>query len=184
MARVMTSGLTAAVARPSRGIARSTNFWRGEFFIERAGEMHFEGKLTRQGRWWHAEVPVFEADTQGRTRKAALAMMGDWFASMAGDDQLQVDITASSGRTFAVTSANTGALVRLLLQRHRQRAGLTLRDVAKRLGATSSNAYARYERGPAVPSVAKLQELLQTVSPGCSLTVYEPEKEHRARQRA
>jgi transcriptional regulator with XRE-family HTH domain len=46
-----------------------------------------------------------------------------------------------------------------------------LRDVALRLGASSRNAYARYERGEAVPSLDKLDALLKAVSPGSDLVV-------------
>ena len=41
-----------------------------------------------------------------------------------------------------------------------------LRPLAERLGAKSRNAYARYERGTSVPTLEKLNELLQAVSPG------------------
>ena len=56
-------------------------------------------------------------------------------------------------------------MVRLLLRRQREKSGLSLADVANRLGAKSRNAYARYERGTSVPTIEKLDELLQAVSP-------------------
>jgi hypothetical protein len=44
--------------------------------------MRFRGRLERDGKYWLAEVPVFDAMTQGRTRVEALDMIADWFASM------------------------------------------------------------------------------------------------------
>ncbi len=44
--------------------------------------MRFEGRLIRDGKWWLAEVPLLEAMTQGRTRKEALFMIGDWLETM------------------------------------------------------------------------------------------------------
>jgi transcriptional regulator with XRE-family HTH domain len=55
-------------------------------------------------------------------------------------------------------------MVCLLLQRQRQINGLSL--AAARLGAKSRNAYTRYERGSSVPTVEKLDKLLQAVSGG------------------
>jgi transcriptional regulator with XRE-family HTH domain len=53
----------------------------------------------------------------------------------------------------------------LLLRRRREASGASLRDVAKRLGVSSRNAYARYERGDAVPTLEKLDALLKAASP-------------------
>jgi transcriptional regulator with XRE-family HTH domain len=64
-------------------------------------------------------------------------------------------------------------LIRLLLQRRREMSGLSLGEVAQRLGAKSRNAYARYERGQAVPSLEKLDELLRAVSPGSEFVLQE-----------
>jgi transcriptional regulator with XRE-family HTH domain len=45
--------------------------------------------------------------------------------------------------------------------------------VATRLGATSRNAYARYERGEAAPTLEKLDELLKATSPGGDFVIRE-----------
>jgi hypothetical protein len=46
--------------------------------------MRFQGRLRKDGQWWLAEVPVFDAMTQGHSRKEALAMITDWFATIVG----------------------------------------------------------------------------------------------------
>jgi transcriptional regulator with XRE-family HTH domain len=46
-----------------------------------------------------------------------------------------------------------------------------LADVAKRIGASSRNAYARYEHGTAMPKLDTVQEILKTVAPELALTV-------------
>jgi predicted RNase H-like HicB family nuclease len=45
--------------------------------------MRFQGKVYKDGNFWLAEVPIFDAMTQGHTRKEALAMIADWFETMA-----------------------------------------------------------------------------------------------------
>lgn len=127
--------------------------------------MRFQGKLHRDGRLWLAEVPVFDAMTQGRSRKEALEMMADWFVSMVDRARFTVDVHPIGGHEFEVGSTDTGAMIRLLLQRQRQRSGLSLAEAAHRLGAKSRNAYARYEQGTSMPTVQKLDELLRAIAP-------------------
>ena len=128
--------------------------------------MRFRGELHKDGRFWLAEVPVFDAMTQGRTRKEALDMISDWFVTIAGRKGFSVDIHPVGKGTFEVSSSNARTMVSLLLRRQRQKSGLSLAQAAQRLGAKSRNAYARYERGASVPTVEKLDELLRAVAPG------------------
>jgi len=133
--------------------------------------MQFQGRLYKDGRWWLAEVPVFDAMTQGRTRKDALEMIADWFVSVVGQRGFSVQVHDGGGSDFAVSSDDSRTMIRVLLQRQRQKSGLTLAQVAQRLGARSRNAYARYEQGVSVPTVAKLDELLRAIAPGRDLVV-------------
>jgi len=52
-----------------------------------------------------------------------------------------------------------------MLRRQRQKEGLSLTEMAKRLDVKSRNAYARYEQGKAIPTVEKLAHLLHAVQP-------------------
>ena len=49
--------------------------------------------------------------------------------------------------------------------------GGNISEDASRLGVASRNAYARYERGDAVPTVEKLDELLKATKPGGELVL-------------
>ncbi len=62
-------------------------------------------------------------------------------------------------------------LVALALRRRREAAGLSLADVAARIGASSHNAYARYEQGTALPTITKLSELFRAVDPDHELAL-------------
>jgi hypothetical protein len=128
--------------------------------------MRFQGKVRRDGKFWLAEVPVFDAMTQGRTRKEALDMIADWFVTMTDRKGFAVEIHPVARDTFEASSSDARTMVSLLLQRQRQKSGLSLAQAAQRLGAKSRNAYARYERGVSVPTVEKLDELLRAVAPG------------------
>jgi len=128
--------------------------------------MRFQGKLYKDGKFWLIEVPVFAAMTQGRTRKEALAMIADWFATMIDRPGFSVTVYEGKEDTFELRASDTKAMVGLLLQRQRQLHGLSLAAAAERLGAKSRNAYARYEQGSSMPTVEKLDKLLQAVSGG------------------
>ncbi len=127
--------------------------------------MRFSGKVYRHGSHWLAEVPLFESMTQGRTRREALAMMEDWFEAMVNRPGFSVEGLLTGKEEFEITSPDLKSMISLLLQRRRQESGLSLADVADRLGARSRNAYARYERGDSVPTIEKLDQLLRAISP-------------------
>jgi predicted RNase H-like HicB family nuclease/DNA-binding XRE family transcriptional regulator len=128
--------------------------------------MRFEGTVARDGRFWIAEIPLLEAGTQGRTRKEALEMIGDWLETMVNRDGFRAEVHPRGKSEFEVSGNDASAMTALLLRRRREASGSSLRDVAERLGVSSRNAYARYERGEVVPSLEKLDALLKAASPG------------------
>ena len=133
--------------------------------------MRFQGRVFKDGRHWLAEVAVFDALTQGRTRGDALDMISDWFETMMGSTSGSVRTIAVNRTDFEVATADAKKMISLLLRRQRQKSGLSLADAAARLGAKSRNAYARYEQGRTVPTVAKLDELLKAIAPDRDLLV-------------
>jgi predicted RNase H-like HicB family nuclease len=133
--------------------------------------MRFAGRVYRDGSFWLAEIPVFEAMSEGHTREEALSMIEDWFESMIDEQGFMVKAHRVGETRIEISASGLGPMISLLLQRQRQRSGLSLAEVAERLGARSRNAYARYERGHSVPSVEKLDELLQAVSEDGDLVV-------------
>jgi Helix-turn-helix domain len=133
--------------------------------------MRFQGRLHRDRRHWLAEVPVFDAMTQGRSRAEALEMIADWFSTMVDEPRFAARVVNVRGQNFEVAAADTRPMISLLLRRQRQKSGLSLAAVAERLGARSRNAYARYEQGTTAPTVEKLAELLQAIAPGHEILV-------------
>ena len=133
--------------------------------------MRFQGRLHRDRRHWLAEVSVFDALTQGRTRAEALDMIADWFSTMVGRPRFAVRVVNVCGDSFEIATADTRPMISLLLRRQRQKSGLSLAAVAERLGARSRNAYARYEQGTTAPTVEKLAELLQAIAPDHEILV-------------
>jgi predicted RNase H-like HicB family nuclease len=64
--------------------------------------MRFEGKLTRDGRYWLAEIPLLDAMTQGRTRIEALEMIGDWLVTMINQEGFCAEVQERGPRELEV----------------------------------------------------------------------------------
>ena len=127
--------------------------------------MRFSGRIFKTGRFWAIEVPILGVTTQGRTRKDAFLMIADAIEMLVNKTAVKVEVYPGQGDYFEIGANDEAVLTAFLLRRQRTRAGLTLAEVARRLGAPSLNAYARYEQGRSVPSVAKLTILLAAVAP-------------------
>jgi len=79
--------------------------------------MRFEGCLTRDGRFWLAEIPLLDAMTQEKTRSEALRMIGDWLETMVGRDGFQARVFPTGKTTFEVSGCDAAAMTALLLRR-------------------------------------------------------------------
>ena len=133
--------------------------------------MRLAGRVFKVGRYWAVEVPMLGVVTQGRTRKEALEMIADAIETLANTRAFRVEVFPGGGGYFEVGSRHVAVLTALLLRRLRVKQGLTLSDVARRLGARSLNSYARYEQGRTVPSIERLDQLLAVVSGGVELVL-------------
>ena len=127
--------------------------------------MRFPGRVKKDGRFWLVEIPAFDALTQGRTKREALAMAKDLIETMTGVGGFRATVYPTGGETFEIGANRIGVFLALLLRRQRERQGLTLAEAAERLGQRSKNAYARYEQGKTMPTVEKLEELLEAIAP-------------------
>lgn len=127
--------------------------------------MLLRGRVWRDGRHWVAEIPLLDAMTQGHSKKDVLVMVADLVETLVDDPSFRARVRPDADGQIAIGGSCTKALTALLLRRQRGRSGLTLAEVAERLGARSHNAYARYEQGLSQPTVEKLSELLAAVAP-------------------
>jgi|SRR5215813_10160326 len=128
--------------------------------------MRLTGRILKDGKFWLAEVAMLDATTQGRSRAEALRMVADLVETMANKRGLHVKVFSGARGTFEIGSDDAASLVALILRRQREKHGVSLAEVARRLGSRSKTAYARYEQGRSVPTIEKLFELLSAVAPG------------------
>lgn len=133
--------------------------------------MRFSGKLYQDGEFWLAEIPILDVMTQGFSKEGAVEMVADLIQTMINEEGFQADVYLGSDNVFEVGSTNPKPMISLLLQRKRELSGLSLSQAAERLGASSRNAYARYEQGRTVPSIEKLNELLRAINPDTDFVI-------------
>jgi len=100
-------------------------------------------------------------------------MVGDWLETMVDRKEFRATVYPRGTGEFEVAGSDAAAMIALLLRRRREASGASLRDLASRLGSSSRNAYARYERGDAVPTVEKLDALLKATSPSGDFVIRE-----------
>ena len=140
--------------------------------------MRFSGRITKIGRWWAIEVPLLGIVKKYPVKKEAYGMIAQVIESLSDREGFRIDVYPGLADTFEIGSSDTAALCALFLRRQRIQKGLTQREVAQRLGLKSHNAYARYEQGTTVPSVAKLFQLLSAVSPDLHILLIESRIQH------
>ena len=126
--------------------------------------MRFAGRVFKLGRYWAIEVPILTVVSQGRTKKEAFAMIADAIETLVNKPHFKIHVFPGKGEYFEVGASDESILTAFLLRRERTKAGLTLAQVAHKLGSKSINSYARYEQGRSVPTVPKLSELLSAVT--------------------
>ena len=125
--------------------------------------MRFAGRVFKCGSQWAVEVPILDVVTQGRSKRDAYEMIADAVESLVGRKGFAIKVFPGAGGEFEIGATDEAALTALLLRRARARSGLSLAEVAARLGAKSINGYARYEQGRSIPSVRKLSQLYAAV---------------------
>jgi hypothetical protein len=127
--------------------------------------IRFEGRLWKDGDFWLVEVPLLDIMTQGRSQNEALKMIKDAVESLVNQPRFGIEVHRTGTRAFDIGSHDSAPLIALMLRRQREARGISLSEMATRLGQSSKNAYARYEQGKAAPTLAKLVELLEAVDP-------------------
>jgi len=125
--------------------------------------MRFTGRVFKSGKFWVIEVPILDIATQGRTKKEAYEMIADAVECLVNRKGFKVRVFRAEGEGFEIGASDQAVLTALLLRRKRLKSGLSLEEVAARLGSKSPNSYARYEQGRSVPSVQKLTQLFSAV---------------------
>lgn len=127
--------------------------------------MIFGGRVFKRGKFWIAECDSLDASTQGFSKKEAIEMLADWIETAANNKSLLVRVGEGPKNSLIIETNENAAIIALILQRERQKHGLSVRDVARLLGMKSHTAYAQYERGKTEPSLTQMERFLSAIAP-------------------
>lgn len=135
--------------------------------------MVFEGRIYKDGKFWLVDMPLLGGlVTQGRTKGEARLMAQDFIESSIGKKGVVGDIaTNSKDDSFFIVMNDPAAALAFLFRKIRESKGLTIMAVAERMGSKSPTAYARYEQGKVVPTIAKLYEILDALESKTNLVL-------------
>ena len=130
------------------------------------------GAVAKQeGIWWSAHCDIAGIFTQGKSKADAMRALEDAFEDVVDHPGFKATVTALGGDEVRVEASDPALLLGVVLRYQREAHGLSLADVAKRIGASSRNAYARYEHGTSMPKLDTVQEMLKAVAPELAFTV-------------
>jgi len=137
---------------------------------------------------WSAECEMIGAFTQGHGREDACDMLRSLVELQVDRKRFRAVVTvigeeADSTVRVLVDANDPVALAAAVLRYQRQVHGLTIAQVAKKLGSTNHNSYAAYERAEREPSMSKYRELLHAIAPELRFTIG-GELEHKPRGRS
>lgn len=128
--------------------------------------MRLGGKFwkSKTSNFWIAEVALLDVTTQAETREDLPVMLKEAIELLVDDPSFNITAELVDNNIF-VDANDAKKLMALILKRQRLQSHLTLQDVAHNLNAKSINEYAQYEQGKHLPSVEKLEEILNAINP-------------------
>jgi predicted RNase H-like HicB family nuclease len=68
--------------------------------------MRFSGKITKDGKFWLANIPVIDAMTQGHTEKEAYEMAADLVETFINDESFKATVHPGPDGTFEVSGSD------------------------------------------------------------------------------
>ena len=133
-------------------------------------------KVSDRRIGWGAECEVARIWTQGLTKEEAMFNIAEVLELMVDKPGFKATVTElgpdpRGGITVWVEGNDPALVVSRVFFEQRIKHGLSLADVAAKLGASSRNAYASYEQGRRDPSLGKLLELLAVVAPELGVVI-------------
>lgn len=134
--------------------------------------MELEGKVWKSKKHWLIEVPSLNIMTQGYSKEEAMVMIKDaimefiyYYFKAEVDKSFEITVNIYKKGLIGITTTNNKLLLALSLRRQREKSGSTVREASDRLGSSSPNAYAQYEKGKTRISLDQYDKLLRAANP-------------------
>ncbi|HEY8279369.1 MAG TPA: helix-turn-helix transcriptional regulator [Bdellovibrionota bacterium] len=126
--------------------------------------MRIEGKVWKDGKFWVAALPVLEFSTQALKASEVEMMMVDAVRTAMDDSRLQVKFLKASQDVWVLEFEEAKDFVVFFLKQLRLQQGLSIEEVARRLGFRSRASYFQYEVGRREPSIGQFESIVKAMS--------------------
>lgn len=126
--------------------------------------MELIGKITKDGKFWLAEVEGLDIMTQGKTRKDALMMIKDAIELVADVKGFSVTVKDLGDNLFSIEPSDEKVLYGLSIKRLRSKMHIAREDLAEALEQTSTTTIARYERYESKPKTEQYSRMLSKMN--------------------
>ena len=124
-----------------------------------------EGKVwkSNKSKFWITYVESLDISTQGNSEQNSIAMLKNAVKLLVNKKKFRIVVRPDKNGKFHIFASDTKTWLGFILQRLRMKEGLTIEEVADRMGSSSKTAYARYEQGKSLPGLEKLSQILKAI---------------------
>lgn len=126
--------------------------------------MLLKGRVWKEEGFWLAEVKHLDLFTQAKTRQESLDLLMEQIEERYDFDKSQYSLKTITSSEIAITSISMNALVPLILKGLRNKEGLSVREVATRLGFKSRSSYFKYETGERSISIDQFDRIVKLIA--------------------
>ena len=147
--------------------------------------IHAPEKNSSEAPDYFVEIPDLELYTQAESLDDALEMARDVIKLMfkeAGIKSFAVDWENKDAGSFSVRTSDIDGLLAFVMKRKRHEAGITLQELAKKMGFKSHNSVAAYEMADRSPTVGKFAEIAEGL--GYELVISLQKKGKKSKKKA
>lgn len=126
--------------------------------------MKLQGNYFKDGNFWLSEIPLIDFMDQGKTKKECLTLVKSAIEALVNVPGFKVEVEDCNDGTFLLSSSDNKVLLSFVLRRLRESKGMSIRDVADKLGLKSHTEYARHEKGEVALTMDKFNKYVNAIS--------------------
>lgn len=126
--------------------------------------MKIKGRYYKDGTWWLAEIPSLNYMDQGRSKAELLKMLKSGIELLMAETPFKCLIEDLGDGEFILASDNVKVMSCFILKRLRESQGLSIREVASRLGHKSHTEFARHESGQTAMTLETFNKYIEALS--------------------
>lgn len=126
--------------------------------------MKLKGNYYKDGSWWLAEIPSIQYLEQGKTKSELFELVKSGIQLLMEDTPFKCTVEDQGEGEFILSSDNPRVMGCFIIKRLREAQGLSIREVAQKLGHKSHTEFARHESGKTAMTLETFNKYVQALS--------------------